>query len=643
MNILKQCPLVESPAYVTKTNHLLIKSKSFNSLPNCSTPKFTNAAKEIELINSLCRSGVFDNTQKYSSTNNNESNKNSQELLTNNNKQHQLSDADYKMSPIITSSIKKIFNSQDDTPSTYSNSNISFTSDNNKASNLDNLNRNLNFDDTIDSEKNSHSQTKIFNIINNNNNNNKLETVEEDDELLAHVEKMESNNNTKINDDSLFEVGFKTAKGGNIVIKKESLLSREKLQEKENTENNCNNDSIKKINTDSFVQVGFMTAKGSNIVVKKETIMSREKILEQENSENDNNINKICHSNLPPLLPPSSNNNSLIFSGFQTATGKKISINEEILEKNIQKLYEKNDDLFKTPLSIENKSINNSSFNQNDVSISVDFKTCSGKKIEVKKNSIEVNKKLLEPVKTDEKIESSINTSSDKLKLPSIIITQPQSKQTNQSLLQPTKAPQVQKVLDGRHFKKPQLLDKSKMNRYVEDQPNNDKSMNSNNLNDTSLAISISNLFDNTNNKTSTSDEMEVTSNLNNEVNNNSNTNSKKTIAYLNIKGIEITSFVQNVNKNLNEKTQNIKPSENIQIGFSTGSGKKVELSEKAKEYLKVQQAELFKEPLNGEMIVDEQVAEKSYTFYKVKPIVEVVRAEWPRLFLINNIFVKMY
>ena len=549
----------------------------------------------------MYRSGVFDNTQKYPVTNNkndnNESNRNSQELLCNNNKiniQQHLNDTDCKMSPIITSSIKKIFNSQDDTPSTHSSGKISYESDN-KANNLDNLNRNLNFDDTIDNDKNSQSQTKLFNT---NSNNNKLETVEEDDELLAHVEKMESNNNTKLNDESLFEVGFKTAKGGNIAIKKESLMLREKLHQNEN-------EDMTKTNSDSFIQVGFMTAKGSNIVVKKETIISIEKKIEQENFKLKDDI-ITCSSKATNSLTSSvvCNSNNVIFSGFQTATGKKISINEDILEKNIQKLYdEKSDDTFKIPLIIENKNMNdsinisNSTLNAKNMTMSVDFKTCSGKKIEVKQSSYEVNKKLLEPLKTDETTEKS-DTSNSQLKIPSIVITQP--KQINQSIIQPQtiKPPQNltlnKKVLDGRHFKRPQLLDKSKMNRYVEEPSSNDKSMN--NLNDTSLAVSISNLFENTNNKTTTSDEMEVTSNLINETNNSDNKiKYKKSIAYLDINSIEVTSFIQNESKKL-----------------------------------------------VNEVMVEKTVPEKSYTFYKVKPIIKVVRTEWPRYFLRLFVYVSI-
>ncbi len=137
--------------------------------------------------------------------------------------------------------------------------------------------------------------------------------------------------------------------------------------------------------------------------------------------------------------------------GFKTATGKKINVNDDCLKS----AKEKMDKMDSYPISISN--------------FSKDIKTLHGKRIETEEEAVDVeknsskNKEFLSENLLKEKPKSIINNLS--------------SSSTN-----------FKKMLDGKHFKKHQMVEKSKLNKYIE--------INNDSINKTEeLPLSIKNLF----------------------------------------------------------------------------------------------------------------------------------------------------
>lgn len=208
-----------------KTNSTLLllhkKSKSFNSLQNCSTPKVI-LDKELESINLLNESGQLDSPKVTS--------------------------------PIIRSSLVQIAekNSNKETPKI---DNVSSILANGEVS-LETLSRKIKFEDEPCS-----SEPRKFSK--------KLETVQEDEELLAHVTEIENNSN--LTEPNLLS-GFQTANGKALMYNKEKLI-----QEKEETLSGFLEKSLlyknENIIEPKLEVSGFQTASGKNLTFKKENII----------------------------------------------------------------------------------------------------------------------------------------------------------------------------------------------------------------------------------------------------------------------------------------------------------------------------------------------------------------------------------
>ena len=133
-------------------------------------------------------------------------------------------------------------------------------------------------------------------------------------------------------------------------------------------------------------------------------------------------------------------NTDVMSCGFKTATGKKINVNDECLKL----AKEKMDTMESDPISISN-------FNK-------DFKTLHEKQIKEETADVEKNSNLFK---------GKPNTIINNL---------------------PSSAMNSKKMLDGKNFKKHQLVEKSKLNKYIE--------INNDSINKTEeLPLSIKNLF----------------------------------------------------------------------------------------------------------------------------------------------------
>ena len=102
----------------------------------------------------------------------------------------------------------------------------------------------------------------------------------------------------------------------------------------------------------------------------------------------------------------------------------------------------------------------------------------------------------------------------------------------------------------------------------------------------------------------------------------------------LNIKSVELKSketstITETAESETIKKSSSTVPS--IQIGFSTGSGKQIQLTEKAKQYF-YKAIELEDLPNGNEAFVPKQSQPKAsrYTFCTVKPVVEIVTLDIP-------------
>ena len=337
-------------------------NKNIKSAPTSSTPKGIPTAvnKELAYLKGLYTSGILnDNTQRQPelkpSTSSQESNLINLENTC-------------KMSPIITSSLKstqsKFIRDNEAQLSAFIETpkleNTVMMSDDGK-NNLENINRNLNFDDTLTvgendttiGHKNSNESKQIADHVQN---------TDEDDELLAHVTKIESDNTSLLNNtksryslesgnaqfsNSFVQVGFKTAKGAAISVKKNTLDSVASDFDDKIEENSSN---------DGLIQVGFTTAKGSSIKVKKEALNSA-----------INNFNEIKDA----PNEDSNSNEGLVKVGFTTAKGSTISVKKDVLAS-----------------VINNYNAPDEDSNSNDGFVQVGFTTAKGSSIKIKKDSL---------------------------------------------------------------------------------------------------------------------------------------------------------------------------------------------------------------------------------------------------------------
>ena len=375
-------------------------NKNIKSAPTSSTPKVIPTAinKELAYLKGLYTSGILnDNTQrppelKPSTTSSQESN-----LINLENS--------CKMSPIITSSLKstqsKFIRDNETQLSAFIETpkleNTVMMSDEGK-NNLENINRNLNFDDTLAigendttiGHKNSNESKQIADHVQN---------TDEDDELLAHVTKIESDNTSLLNNtksrydlesgnaqfsNSFVQVGFKTAKGAAISVKKNTLDSVASDFDDKIEEN---------ISSDGFIQVGFRTAKGSSIKVKKEALNSA-----------INNFNEIKD----PPNEDSNSNDGFVQVGFTTAKGSNIKVKKDALNSVISSFNEdiaSTDGLVQVGFTtakgstisvkkdvltsvINNYNAPDEDFNSNDGLVQVGFTTAKGSSIKVKKDTL---------------------------------------------------------------------------------------------------------------------------------------------------------------------------------------------------------------------------------------------------------------
>ncbi len=274
----------------TKTNNLLINRKSklsysLNSLPSsCSTPNIV-IDKELELLNTLYRSGALDNTQKPVQTNDNNNS-----IIAEN-------------TPVLNNTVNLISNDINDQ---YSN-----------------LNRNLNFEDEDERNTNIHDNFLVSgfqtaggkNII-----------IKKDSFSLAS-ERLKENEATNVpnsNSSNLIFSSFQTAGGKTIQISTDAInKASEKL--KENTKETYEfGHSAEEPN--NVIVSGFQTAGGKNIKINKESIsLANEKL-------------KSDDFTVPSIVDNSYSN--VIMSGFQTASGKSIQVSREAINLAQDKLTE---------------------------------------------------------------------------------------------------------------------------------------------------------------------------------------------------------------------------------------------------------------------------------------------------------------
>ena len=378
----------------TPTN-LIKKSKSFQ-LPNCSTPKCdpVQVNKELEMLNLLFVNGKLnDNSQA--------SQKIPLEPHIDSTSDNKASAPACTMSPIITSTTKMT------QAKTYFDSlkkkNIDLECDSPKLVhtelpqakeeevNLDggeSLNRNLNFDDT---------HVAYGELLKTHG---KIDTSDDDEQLLAHMTKMENSTNNSVAalNKSSMSVGFTTARGKEIAIKKESLDYINKIfNEKEQDHREEDNDLHEKEKEAVVANLGgFQTAAGKKIAIKEDSLkLAKEKIWEKEEDAN------IKESTAKFGVA----NTSMNLGGFQTAAGKKIAIKEDSLKLAKEKIWEKLDDVNKN----ESSSAANTSMPTNFGG----FQTAAGKTIAIKEDSLRlVKEKIWEKVEEVDLKQSTANISS---------------------------------------------------------------------------------------------------------------------------------------------------------------------------------------------------------------------------------------
>ena len=145
--------------------------------------------------------------------------------------------------------------------------------------------------------------------------------------------------------------------------------------------------------------------------------------------------------------------------GFKTATGKNINIKEDSLKLAKEKFFENTDSM-----DLESTA-------------TTGFKTVTGKPIEIKKDTLETLKNIFD--KEDDGLLANNSYKKNGVEAAKQPITSNLPSTTN-----------GKKMLDGKHFKKPQLIQKSKLNKYIETSTNNDS------LNKTEdLQLTIKSLF----------------------------------------------------------------------------------------------------------------------------------------------------
>ena len=305
----------------------------------------------------------------------------------------------------------------------------------------------------------------------------------------------------------MFSAGFKTATGKSISIREDSLkLAKEKILEKnEDFDYPAKTHEIK-----HDFSTGFKTVSGKTIEIKKDAYEdARKKFdLTRENEESSLGLT------------------NGFGGGFKTATGKTISIREDSLKLAKEKILD----------SIENPKIEiNNNFNGG-------FKTVSGKPIEVNKDALEAAKKKFDP-----------NDSKD------------DGIQYNKQVQEVPKAPLVNSVppsmnnrrmLDGKRFKKPQLIHKAKLSKYIEMPTDETSSSPKESVKNDDMCISINNLFDNTEN--SILQENEVQTKMNDQ-NSASDPKSAKNNAYprLNSNSTRLNNYIRNNESIFNPQISN--------------------------------------------------------------------------------------
>lgn len=626
--------LSQASRFRNKTNSLLLlhkKSKSLYSVPsNCSTPK-VHIDKELEHLNALYETGALNETKTH--------NTNSPKLT----------------SPIIKSSISHLSNITlcndlidlntpkiENTTSCLSNGEC-----------LENISRKIKFDEdvTVDAIQ-KETIVKIFGK--------KLETVEEDEELLDHLTEIENKNtrNVALNESikemilenrienkgsSVIISGFQTASGKNLAFNKEKII-KDITDQLEEVKPILGQDQVEILNKGSnLIMSGFQTASGRNLLFKKDKII---RDIANNDLEIQNTINNKATADEPIVS----------LSGFQTANGKNLAFKKD---KIIKDIIDKNDEMNIPIDKHQFQEIDSNLKNVSNLAIS-GFQTASGKNLAFKKDKIikdnadqekieslnlskgadvsvsgfqtasgrnllfKKDKILIDNLEHDEEMKSPCEEISELIEpeVESKIVSLIKPEKPTPQIIQKTVINPGSRMNDGKKFKKPKLMDKSKLNKYV------DSSLDTSTINtgasfnaiktDISVDLSIDQAMDQTQTNTENLEFKNESKHLNHHF---LKPILKSQFSYLKIKDLK---FVKTSTESSKFIPQTLEPSsmiENSFAGFSTASGKKIELSDKAKDYIIQKKDELLNDNSEGREIVKNE-------FYLVKPIFEIIKCE---------------
>ena len=299
-------------------------------------------------------------------------------------------------------------------------------------------------------------------------------------------------------------LGFRTVSGKPIEINKSAYENARKKFDL--TDENANN--IKP--PEEALSMGFKTATGKTISIREESLkLAKAKILDKDGDSHD--------ASPYPCVFKSDDQSS----GFKTVSGKPIEINKEAYEAARKKFEPTKEDSidpmngnvgFKTAmgktisvrdesLQLAKEKILNNVDDEKESTFSGGFKTVSGKPIAINKEALEIARTKFEPI--DANMEDAVpfkmpmkEQAVREPMLPKLVVSAP---------LPPPPSMNNRRMLDGKRFKKPQLVHKAKLSKYIES-----SSEDTDKNEDT--GASIQNLF---NNSVNTSMAQEMSDTLN--------------------------------------------------------------------------------------------------------------------------------
>jgi hypothetical protein len=249
--------------------------------------------------------------------------------------------------------------------------------------------------------------------------------------------------------------GFQTAAGKSIAVTKESLsLAQEKLNNKEMAVVDA---------SPGVILSGFQTAGGKSLTIKKDAMESFKAKLEEK--ENEMVFKPPFLAEIGEIKAP------VLATGFQTAGGKCIAVKKESLGQAKEKIFENEVD---TPLK--------ESLLSNTSVITSGFQTGNGRSIAVRKEQLDLVKEKFDTSKdADAEVVAKTNPTAqlskeNAFKVPTATVPVAVAKPTNVTAM-------PRKVDNSKSFKKPQLIDKSKLIKYIDSVSDETVTSHSNDLN----------------------------------------------------------------------------------------------------------------------------------------------------------------